>query len=206
MKIVLASKSPRRKRILEALGLEFEVDASNADESSIEEGNPKETVMKIAELKAETIAKKHDNALVIAADTVVVFEGEIIGQQENDEDAKEVLKRLVGTTHEVLSGICLISTKNGKKMIDNYASYVTLNNLHDAEIEEYIETGLHRGKAGAYNIDDKGFKCFVERIEGSPSNIIGLPIEKLAKMLKEFGIEVEPDKWDEEWLIKNNLN
>ena len=199
MEIVLASKSARRKRVLEALGLKFTVDASDADERSINEETPEATVRRIAELKAETVAKRHKGALIIAADTMVVFGDEIIGQANDEEHAREMMRKLTGTTHDVITGLCLINTSDNKKIIGAEISKVTLSKLSDSEINEYIKMGLHEGKAGAYNIDDPEFMCFVEKIEGSASNIIGLPVEKLADMLKNFGVIANPEGWNEQW-------
>ena len=92
-----------------------------------------------------------------------------------------------------------MNTKDNKKIIGAETSKVTLDNLTEQEIDDYIRMGLHEGKAGAYNIDDPEFRCFVEKIEGSASNIVGLPVEKLAYMLKKFGIQANPEGWNEQW-------
>ena len=140
--------------------------------------------MELAKLKAKTVAERHKDSIVVAADTLVYFEGEEIGQQHNEEDAEKILRRLMGKTHEVFSGLCIINTKTGEVMQDMETSYVTLRKVSDEILMNYIKLGQYKGKAGAYNIDDPEFESFVEKIEGCKLNIKGMPIEKIQKMIE----------------------
>lgn len=186
IKIVLASKSPRRKEILEKQGYEVVVDVSNADEDSVENEDVKNLVMEIAKLKAETVAKRHSNAIIVAADTLVYFEGKEIGQQKTGSEAEKTLRKLFGRTHEVYSGLCVINTSTGNMLQDYEISYVTLKNVSDEALKEYLASGQYRGKAGAYNIADPEFESFVDNVKGSFSNIMGLPIKKVDRMINQF--------------------
>ena len=186
MKIVLASKSPRRKEIIESLGYDILIDPSNVDESLVKEKNIKKLVMGIAKLKAETVSKKHDNAIIIGIDTLVYFQGRKIGQQKTDKGAKKIIKRLLGKKHEIYSGICLINTKNNKSLQDYDVSCVKLKTASEKALKDYIKTGKYEGKAGAYDIADKEFKPFISKIEGCRYNIRGFPIKKFKKMIKKI--------------------
>lgn len=185
MRIILASKSPRRKEILEEHGYEVVVNESRVNEESIQKEDVKELVVELAKLKAQAVAKKHKDSIIVAADTLVYFEGEEIGQQKDDEKAERTMRKLLGKTHDVISGLCIINTANNKMVQDFDISYVTLKNVPDKVLQEYIKSGQYKGKAGAYNIDDPEFASFIEKIEGSFTNIKGLPIEKVEKMIKE---------------------
>ena len=186
MKIILASKSPRRKTVLEENGYEVEVDVSHADEDSMKAGDIREMVKAIAKLKAETVAKRHDG-VIVAADTMVYFNGKAIGQQKDRKEAGRTLRMLLGKTHEVYTGICIIS-KNGdnQKIIQGLEmTKVKLRDVDEEELKRYIDADTYKGKAGAYSIDDPEFKSFIESIEGSYTNVMGLPIERFKKMMKE---------------------
>ena len=185
MKIVLASKSLRRIEILTKFGYDFITDVSNADESLIKKEDVRELVMELAKLKAETVAKRHSDSVIIAADTLVSFEGKQIGQPKDKDDARRIIKELLGKTHEVFTGVCVINTSNNKVMQDYDVSKVTLRNVSDEVLEEYLTTGVYAGKAGAYDIGDAEFKVFIDNIEGCRYNIRGTPIEKIGNMIKE---------------------
>lgn len=183
MDIVLASKSPRRKEVLEQQGFKVTVDVSKVDEEAVKKEDVKDLVMELARLKAKTVAERHENSIVVGADTLVYFEGEQIGQQDSDEAAERMLRRLMGNTHEVFSGICVINTKTGEILQDLEISKVTLNDVSDEILKGYIASGQYKGKAGAYNIDDPEFESFVGDVEGCRLNIKGMPIEKIKKMI-----------------------
>jgi septum formation protein len=178
MKLVLASQSPRRKSLLEELGHDVVVDVSDFDEKSVVISDVKDLVVELALKKAEVVAPRHPCSIIVAADTLVCFEGKEIGQQETDSDAREVIKKLMGKTHEVFTGVCIICA-DGKVLQDYDKSEVTLKNV----LDEYIKSGKYKGKAGAYCITDPEFESFVEKVEGSETNIVGLPIEKFKEML-----------------------
>jgi len=187
MNIVLASKSPQRKRILEDNGFSFIVDVSSVDEDAVKTktNDVKELVMALAKLKGEEIAKRHEDSIIIAADTMVSFEGEHIGQQETEENAEKTIRKLMGKTHEVYSGLWVFNTGNGKLSHELDLTHVTLRKVSDETLREYIASGQYKGKAAAYNIDDPEFESFVENVEGSPTNVGGLPIEKVKKMIEK---------------------
>lgn len=187
MKIVLASKSPRRKEILEDASFFVEADISGVDEDIVKAQVPDLLKLSktLAEMKVQAVSKRHKNSIIIGADTLVSFNGEEIGQQKTKEDAKKTLIRLSGKEHEVITGVCVLNTANGKKASGNVISKTRLKNLDESEINEYVNSGLYMGKAGAYNIDDPEFKSYVESVKGSFTNIKGLPIEKTMKMIKE---------------------
>ena len=186
-KIILASGSPRRKEILENIGIEFTVVKSVADESSINsEGIPVSlyvqelALLKATEVKSRVTAK---NAIVIGADTVVSIDGKILGKPANDEEAYNMLKSLSGKTHQVYTGYCGISTDDGSAVCESVCTDVTFADLSDKEIYDYIHTGESYDKAGGYGIQGKG-AMLVEKIEGDYFNVVGLPVRSLVNMLK----------------------
>jgi septum formation protein len=187
MKIILASKSPRRKALLEEAGLQVIVDPSNADERSIKDTDLKNLVLRISELKAKTVAERHKNSIIIAADTMVFYDHKEIGQPEDKDDARKIIKALIGKTHEVGTGITIINTATGKILQDFKLSKVTLNDMSDAKIWQYLDTEQYIGKAGAYNIRDKEFKPFIKSYEGDYENVAGLPVKKVLDMIKRIG-------------------
>ena len=185
MKIVLASKSPQRKRILEENGFEFIIDASDVDEDKVKTktNDVKELVMELAKLKGKVVAPRHPDSIVIAADTMVCFEGEQIGQQETEEDAEKTIRKLMGKTHEVYSGLWMMNTSTGKIVHELDITGVTVNNVSDEVLRKYIASGQYKGQDASYTIDDPGFESFVGEVEGSPTNVGGLPIERFKKMI-----------------------
>ncbi len=185
MKIVLASKSPRRKAILEKEGFEVVVDPSSLDESSVRKSNVRELVTELAKLKASEVAERHENSLVLGSDTLVYFEGKEIGQQHNDKDAEKLLRALMGKTHDVYTGLYIINTKTKKALQDCVVSKVTLKNVSEKTLHNYVNSGQYKGKAGAYNVADPEFESFISKIEGSYTNIMGLPVEELKKLIKK---------------------
>ena len=186
MELILASNSPRRKEILESGGYKFTITCSDFDEKSLEI-DPKELAQTFAFGKAKSVYEKLKNrkdALVLGADTVVYINDTILGKPKDELDAKNMLKTLSGKTHCVVTGYCLISSDNIE--IGNAVTFVTFNQLSDLLIEEYIKSGLYKGKAGSYGIQD-GFPL-VEKYDGSYTNVVGLPKENvfplIDKMLK----------------------
>lgn len=185
-KIFLASKSPRRREILEMLRLPFHVvTIDGIDESYPEDMDPEEVPLLISEKKAEAYIKHlSGNDLVITADTLVICDGKIIGKPKNIEDAKIILKFLSGKTHRVTTGVTIITSEKKKSFA--VTSEVTFANLSDEEIEYYIKTFLPLDKAGAYGIQEWIGAVAVAKIEGSFYNVMGLPVHKLYQELKDF--------------------
>lgn len=186
-KIILASGSPRRKELLEKAGLSFDVMPSDKEEI-IDKSDPAELVVSLSEQKCSDIAGKIAGAdgafLVIGADTVVVFEGKILGKPSDPDEAFAVLKMLSGNTHTVYTGVTLIDTGSGKKESFYEATDVTMYEVSDQEIIEYINTGEPMDKAGSYGIQGKGV-FLVKGISGDYNNVVGLPVARLLKVLRE---------------------
>lgn len=190
MRIILASKSPRRKDILETMGVEFEIDVADVDESVSEKLTPVEAVCEISKRKADAVLERHKNGdcIVISADTVVVIDGRIIGKPKDKEDAFNIIKSLSGRTHEVYSGFTVCG--KGRSKTDFEVTQVHFRELCDDDIRRYIATGECMDKAGAYGIQQKG-NLFVEYIHGDYYNVVGFPISKICvTILDLFGINL----------------
>ena len=192
-KIILASASPRRKKILTQAGIPFEILPSGIDEELNDELSPYEMVKTLSEKKALHAADKAEHPVfIVAADTIVDLNGRIIGKPADKQDAYNTLKKLQGRKHFVYTGVTLIKkTAEGltiKHIIDNTAVY--MRHMSDDEIWAYIETGEPMDKAGAYAIQEKG-SLFVERIEGDFYTVEGLPVVRVYQELKNMGLETE---------------
>jgi septum formation protein len=187
MRIVLASGSPRRAEVLRDASLPFEVVATEVDESRLAGESPEEMVRRLAEAKARAVAGRITGAaLVVAADTVVVAEDDVLGKPASAEDARAMLERLSGRTHQVLSGLTVVRLPDGAMRTELESTQVTFAPLTPEEIAEYVALGEPMDKAGAYAIQGRGGR-FVTRIEGGYFNVVGLPLARLYRMLREFG-------------------
>ena len=186
-KLVLASTSPRRSEVLADAGFAFEAVAAGVDESR-REGEPAEAyVRRLAEVKARAVAARiSPPAIVIAADTVVVMDGEVLGKPASAEDAGRMLRRLSGRTHQVLTGLAVLKILGGAARVEIETTQVTFAPLTEAEIEAYVASGEPLDKAGAYAIQGRGGR-FVARVEGCYFNVVGLPLARLYRMLSEMG-------------------
>lgn len=185
--IILASRSPRRKELLEKIGLNFKVVSSDYIEIFDPKLTPHEIVKKLSFEKAKAVSKNHKNSTIIAADTLVVCNGEILGKPKNKDDAKEMLRFLSGKSHFVVTGFTII---NGNEVITkSEVSKVWMKKLDSQEIDDYIVTKEPYGKAGAYAIQERG-SVFIQKIQGNFSNAVGLPIFTLAQELKKLGVKV----------------
>ena len=185
-RVVLASSSPRRREILEKLGISFDVIPSNADESGVD-GSADETVMILAKRKAENVAEKLNDSLVIGCDTLVALENDVFGKPESTAQAKEMLSRLSGNTHRVLSGLCLIDTVTGETRVSRDETFVSFRTLSPDEIRAYVLSGEPMDKAGAYAIQG-GAGRFVSEVNGSYDNIVGFPSELFLQEVRQMGI------------------
>jgi len=186
-KLFLASASPRRKELLELIGLDFEVVPSDYEEDLNLKNNPSETVRNLALGKARNVAKKVKEGIVIGSDTVVVLKGKILGKPKSKEEAKEILGNISDRELEVYSGVALVEAEADRFLTDCVVSKVKIKKLSKEEIENYVATGEPLDKAGAFGIQGRG-ALIVEKIEGDYFNIVGLPLFKLSEMLKTFGI------------------
>ncbi len=215
MQIILASQSPRRKELMESIGVSFFTINADIDERIDYDKPPEEEVIRLANEKAEKVRREiqlantttqpqysnlkknieqksagasvdmkfSKNLIVIGADTIVVLGEEILGKPETEEEARKMLWKLSGTTHKVLTGVAILSDEKDIKWCE--VSYVSFKELSEGEIEEYIKTGSPMDKAGAYGIQEKSDK-FVTKIRGDFDSIVGLPISKVEKYLKQI--------------------
>ncbi len=184
--IYLASKSPRRRKLLKLFNIKFKAISVDLDEKIKPKEKPVDAVKRIASEKLEAAAIELKKGLIITADTVVVIDNKIIGKPKDKADAKKILKKLSGNTHEVFTGFALYNSKTGKKIVDYERTKVTFRKLKDAEIDEYIKSGSPMDKAGAYGIQDDFGAVFIEKINGCYYNVVGLPLSKLYKRLMEI--------------------
>lgn len=188
-RIILASASPRRKELLEHMGLKFEVEPSHYQEETYLELRPHERAKIISLEKAKAVAQKHPNAIIIAADTIVLFRGKMLGKPHTEAEAKEMLSMMNGRSHSVITGFTIVDTENNKTVTKSVATKVYFKKLTPGEIEAYVKSKEPLDKAGAYAIQGLG-SVLVARIEGDYSNVVGLPLSALAEALKEFGINI----------------
>ena len=180
--LILASGSPRRKEILDTMALEFSVDVSDADESFA--GTPEEMVLELSRRKALAVASRHSGAMILAADTLV-FGDEVLGKPHSAEEAKRMLAGLSGRWHSVYTGVTMIDTRSGKTLSRADVTRVHFVALTAQDIDAYVATGEPLDKAGAYGIQGRG-GMFIDRIEGSYSNVVGLPMALVRSMLLEL--------------------
>ena len=186
-KLVLASASPRRRDLLSRLGVDFEVLVSDVDEDAVRAPSPAALTMALARAKAEVVAAKRPAAVVIAADTIVVHEGVILGKPRDAGEARQTLVRLRGKEHEVITGVTLILPEHAART-EIASSRVHMQRYADEEIDAWIERGGAFDKAGGYAIQDDVFQP-VASYEGCYCNIMGLPLWLSLGMLAEAGIE-----------------
>ena len=181
MSLILASASPRRRELLQTAGIAFTVRVSEAEEH-IESGTaPQEAVMQLARQKAEAVAEAYPQELVLGADTVVVYDGAILGKPADEADAVQMLQMLSGKTHTVYTGVCL--AQNGLAETFFEQTDVTFYPLTQEEIEQYVATGEPMDKAGAYGIQGRGC-TLVQSICGDYFNVVGLPVAAVCRRLR----------------------
>jgi len=204
-KLILASGSPRRAEILGFVGWEFEKHVADIDESEMAGEKSEDYVRRLAQTKAETVAEMYENAFVLGADTIVIIDGQIIGKPKDLEDARLMLRLLSGNWHEVLTGVAIVG-KNYELQITNYElkdpkseirnpkstvvvdlqkTRVKFAKLSDAEIELLIKKGEPLDKAGAYAVQAQA-ALFIEEIQGDYWNVVGLPINLVYRLVREF--------------------
>ena len=177
--IILASDSPRRRELLATLVGEFHVEPSHVDET-VRYKAPWRMVEAIAEKKCDAVAARHPRDLVIGADTVVVFDGKVLGKPENADRAAEMLRMLAGRRHTVYTGVCVNDC--GVKTVWHEVSHVYMRKMSDEFIARYVASGSPLDKAGAYGVQDEGT---VDRYDGEYANIMGLPLVRLSGILRE---------------------
>ena len=182
--LVLASQSPRRRALLDRLGVNFSVQPSHADETFPPGASPPEAVEALALRKAEAVAPAYGDALTLGADTIVVLDDDVLEKPADATEAFVMLRRLSGQTHTVYSGLALVHPASGRAATTHEATAVTFAELEDDEIAAYVRTGSPLDKAGAYGIQDDLGALFVARIEGDYYNVVGLPLHRLYRLLR----------------------
>jgi septum formation protein len=183
--IVLASASPRRADLLKQIGLAFQIRPSRVEETEIIHTPPDTAVRELALAKAKTVAENLKDGLVIGADTVVVINQQVLGKPNNAEHAIEMLTRLSGKHHEVITGVALVDLEREREVVWAEKTMVQFRELHGSEILDYVRSGEALDKAGAYGIQGRA-AAFVERIEGCYFNVVGLPLASLVEKLWEL--------------------
>jgi septum formation protein len=186
-KLVLASSSPRRKQLLEEIGLNFDILPADIDEDINKGESPEELTLRLAEKKAKTSAKNVKNSWVIGADTIVYIDNRILGKPTDIHEARKMLLLLSGRCHKVATAFCFFNSATGEEIKRVAGSMVKIKNLTNKEIEDYLKSGEPFDKAGAYAVQGIG-GFMVEKIEGSYTNVVGLPMEEFQKVLEETGI------------------
>ncbi len=191
--IVLASQSPRRKKLLEQLNLKFSIEPSSCDEFYNDNDTPSEIVQMLSLRKATDVSRNKPSALVIGADTLVFFNGNILGKPNSPDEAKTMLSELSGKGHSVYTGVALVKTDEAGNILQEKTfveeTKVYFGNLSREEIDNYVEEGNPMDKAGSYGIQDDRGALFVKRIEGDYYNVVGLPLHSLYRQLKDFAPE-----------------
>jgi septum formation protein len=185
--LILASQSPRRKYLLEQAGLAFRVIPSDFDESRVPLSPPADYVQRLAEFKARDVAERCTASWVLGADTIVAVDERLLGKPDSSQDAREMLRRLSGKTHQVYTGFCLVNQAATRCLKDTVQTDVTFKTLSDSEIEWYVRTGEPFDKAGAYAIQGLG-TFLVRRINGSYTNVVGLPVCEIVEILLREGV------------------
>ncbi|PHF04663.1 septum formation inhibitor Maf [Bacillus pseudomycoides] len=182
-KLILASGSPRRKELLELAGVPFEIVVSEIEETIGAYSSPADIVMSLALQKASAVVENHEDSVVLGADTIVTYESRILGKPKDEAEAKEILQLLSGKTHEVYTGVALISKEKTVTFYER--TEVTFWELTEEEVDVYIATKEPLDKAGSYGIQGKG-SIFVQHIQGDYYSVVGLPIARLVRELKQF--------------------
>lgn len=188
-KLILASASPRRKELLNNLGLDFEVCPADIDESVLPDEDVAAYPLRIAMKKALEVAAEKKDAVVLAADTAVIVDDEILGKPKSEAEAKTMLKKLSGREHVVITGIGLVDTGSGRTLSCAEQTIVYFHPLKETEIDAYLASGEPMDKAGAYGIQGLG-ALLIRRLEGDYFNVMGLPISKLYRLLQNLDADI----------------
>jgi septum formation protein len=194
-RLILASKSPRRYELLKQMGFDFEVVPSRVTEGFVQTESPKEHVIRLAKAKVRDVASEYPDCWVIAADTIVYINGSILGKPKDREEAVEMLRRLSGQEHWVLTGFSVFHLGKKKSDQETVQTAVKVKGLTPGEIEWYVQTGEPFDKAGGYAIQGIG-SFMIESIRGSYTNVVGLPLCELIQMLNRLGaIKIANGRW-----------
>ena len=188
-KIILASGSPRRKLLLQQMGLDFISSPANITEDLSVPASPQELAQTIAFQKAQEVSRCLNEGIIIAADTVVVWEGTVMGKPENRDEAYLMLSRLSGQCHQVITGLCVMDAKDNVAELAAESTDVFFRPISPGEINNYLDCGEWWDKAGAYAIQGKG-ALMVDHIKGCYFNVVGLPLSRLNLMLRKQGVDI----------------
>ncbi|MGB2762311.1 MAG: Maf family protein [Minisyncoccales bacterium] len=188
-KLILATTSPYRKEAFGYLGIDFETEGSNVDESQAERNNPEELVKNLSRLKAEAVAKNHSDAIVIGMDSVAYFNNQILEKPKSKEEEFQRLQSLSGNNHQFYTGIHIVNTALDKVISRVVKTEVFMRKLSDKEIDKYLDEDPHFNTyALGYDPESHSSSTFVKRIEGSYNNLLrGIPLETIVEMLPEVG-------------------
>ena len=189
-KIILASGSPRRKELLRMLiGDNFEVKISAYEEDNTLAMSPKDLVLYHSLEKGRGVANQLPEGVVIGADTVVVFDSQVLGKPRNEDEAREMLEKISGQAVDIISGIAVIDIETKKELREFEITKIKMKRMSAEEITDYIKTGVPMDRAGAFGVQDKG-AVFIEKIDGCYFNAVGLPLFKLNNLLNQLGISI----------------
>ena len=193
-RLILASASPRRRELLQEYGYVFDVILPDGEETDarILDMPPARRAQTISLHKAESTARLIESGYVLAGDTIAALGDRVFGKPRDRRDARAILAALAGTTHQVITGVTLLDAATGRREVRHDVTHVTMKPLSEEEIAIYLDTGPWKGKAGAYGIQDRG-DAFVERIEGSFTNVVGFPMELITRMLADWGLHPNSD-------------
>ena len=184
---ILASQSPRRRELLSMLGLQFEIITADIDETMDPDLTVEQAVAEVCRKKAEAVGRNHPDRLIVAADTIVVVDGKVLGKPRTEDEAKQMLRSLSGRSHTVMTAFCLWQAEKFETHVEH--THLRFRELSDGEINAYVATGSPMDKAGAYGIQDQA-SIFVEALDGDYYNVMGLPLCSLTKRLRKWGIPV----------------
>ncbi len=184
--LILASASPRRAQLLRQAGIPFRRVVSNVGEENSSASDPSQHVLELSQRKARDVARKVKQGIVLGADTVVVIDGQILGKPKDSQEAKKMLSQLSGKTHRVFTGLTLVDAQTEHSLSQVVSTKVTMRQLSQAEIEQYVASGEPLDRAGAYAIQGRG-ATLAEQVEGCFYNVVGLPLARLVQMLEQMG-------------------
>ena len=192
--VILASKSPRRKEILENIGIKFDIKVADIDETFLPDLTVEENIERVAFLKATAIAENLSvtkDTYVIGVDTIVVLDNTVMGKPTDEEDAFEMLKALSGKTHKVISGISVIKKEKDAITLkaDHDTTLVTMKDIDDETIKRYIQTKEPMDKAGSYAVQGIG-SLLIKEIQGNYFNVVGLPVSKFYDIMSDYGVNI----------------
>jgi septum formation protein len=188
---ILASKSPRRRELLKKAGYRFKPVSPNVDETAFDTSiSPAEFAKALALAKAKSVAQNYKEKIVVGADTIVDFDGRIIGKAAGEADAEKIVRLLFSRPHKVITGLAIVRLKDNLEIVESDTTVVYPKSMTDEQIAEHIESGTWRDKAGAYAIQETGDQ-FVEKITGSLTNVMGMPMELFDRLFKKYILDTD---------------